>query len=382
VTLLALSAAAMSLAPAPAHAEAVVAGDGRISVTREPWGSTDAGAVERYTLANATGMRVAILTYGGTVQSVEVPDREGKLTNVTLGFDNLDDYVARSPNFGGIIGRYANRIAGGTFTLDGATYELPVNNEPNTLHGGNVGFDRRIWVAEAKILGDAPVLVLRYTSPDGEEGFPGTLETTVTFTLTDGNALRMDYAATTDSPTVVNLTNHSYFNLEGEGSGSIADHVLTLKAGHYTPVDATSIPTGEIASVAGTPMDFTLPTAIGARIGEDFPQLVIGNGYDHNWVLDRASAAGLERAAHVSEPDSGRTLDVYTTEPGIQLYTGNWLDGSLTGPSGRPYDRRDGFALETQHYPDSPNQPEFPSTELRPGQEYRTTTVYDFGTVG
>lgn len=379
-TVLALVGAALPLTPS--HAETVGTGEGSPSVTSESWGSTTEGAVRRYTLTNARGMRVRILNHGGIIQSVEVPDRAGKFDDVALGYATFTGYATNGSFFGAVIGRYANRIAGARFTLGGTTYRLSANNGSNTLHGGRVGFDKHLWAAEPKTLDDGAALVLRYTSPDGQEGFPGTLATTVTYTLTGDNALRIDYAATTDKPTVVNLTNHSYFNLQGEGSGSALDHVLTLRASRYTPFNDSSIPTGEIAPVAGTPMDFTKPTALGARIGESFKQLSIGNGYDHNWVLDRTGDTELELAAHVSEPDSGRTLDVYTTEPGIQVYTGNWLDGTVTGPSGRPYRKRDGFALETQHFPDSPNQPAFPSTELRPGQEYRSTTVYAFGTEG
>jgi aldose 1-epimerase len=373
-------AVGLTTAAGPTAARTSPAGHGRgaPSVSAEPWGSTAEGAVERWTLTNRHGMRVRILTYGGILQSIEVPDRRGRPANVTLGFDDLGDYVARSPYFGSITGRYANRIAGGTFTLDGVRYQLPRNDGPNSLHGGTVGFDKRIWRAAPFRHGASVGLVLRFTSPDGDQGYPGTLATTVTYTLTDGGALRMDYRATTDRPTVVNLTNHAYFNLRGEGSGSIEDHELTILAGRYTPVDATLIPTGELARVAGTPMDFRRATAIGARIRDGFGQLVTGRGYDPNWVLDRRGA-GLEPAARLADPASGRVLTVLTTEPGLQFYSGNFLDGTLVGTGGRTYRQGDGLALETQHFPDSPNRAAFPSTVLRPGEVYRTTTVYQFG---
>jgi aldose 1-epimerase len=352
-------------------------------ITKEAWGSTAEGQVDRYTLTNARGMRVRILTYGGILQTIEVPDRRGRLANVTLGFDNLTDYVERSPFFGCITGRYANRIANGTFTLNGQAYELPINNPPNSLHGGTIGFDKHIWAATPFTHGGDVGLVMTFTSPDGDQGYPGTLRARVTYTLTRGNGIRMDYRATTDKPTVVNLTNHAYFNLAGEGTGTIDDHLLTLNAKRYTPVDPTLIPTGTIDRVAGTPMDFTTPTAIGARNRDgSFEQLVIGRGYDHNWVLDRRdnTYTKLEFAARVQEKGSGRVLTIYTTEPGIQFYAGNFLDGTLIGTSGRMYRQGDGFALETQHYPDSPNQPQFPTTVLQPGQTYQTTTVYQFST--
>jgi aldose 1-epimerase len=353
------------------------------SVTRQAWGSTPEGQVDRYTLTNAKGMRVRVLTYGGILQSIEVPDRKGRLANVTLGFDNLPDYVARSPYFGCITGRYANRIANGTFSLNGQTYELPINNAPNSLHGGTVGFDKHIWAATPFTRGGEVGLVMTFTSPDGDQGYPGTVRARVTYTLTRDNGIRMDYRATTDRPTVVNLTNHAYFNLAGEGAGTIDDHVLYLNAKRYTPVDPTLIPTGALDRVAGTPMDFTEPAAIGARNRDGtFAQLVIGRGYDHNWVLDRHdhSYTKLELAARVVEKGSGRILTIYTTEPGIQFYAGNFLDGTLIGTSGRMYRQGDGFALETQHYPDSPNQPHFPTTTLLPGQTYQTTTIYQFST--
>jgi aldose 1-epimerase len=374
VAVLAVTAGAVNAAPSGAS--------GKPTIGKDFFGTTPSGErVDRYTLSNGR-MRVRILTYGGILQTIEVPDRRGRLGNVTLGFDNLADYVARSPYFGCITGRYANRIAAGRFTLDGTTYQLPINNDPNSLHGGTVGFDKHVWAATPVRGGDDVGLRLDFTSPAGDQGYPGTLRATVTYTLTAGNGIRMEYRATTDAPTVVNLTNHAYFNLAGEGSGSVEGHKLTLNARRYTPVDATLIPTGTLDPVAGTPMDFTRPTAIGARIREGFEQLVIGRGYDHNYVLDRHdnSYTKLELAARVVDPGSGRALTIVTTEPGIQFYSGNFLDGTLVGTGGRMYRQGDGFALETQHYPDSPNQPSFPTTVLRPGQTYHTTTIYQFGT--
>jgi len=350
------------------------------SITKEPYGSVGGRSVERYTLTNGR-FRVRILTYGGILQTVETPDRHGRLANVTLGFGTLDGYVtSKNPAyFGALIGRYGNRIAQGRFTLDGRTYQLAVNNDPNSLHGGTVGFDKRVWSA-TPVTGDNTVaLRLSYVSPNGEENYPGTLRTTVTYTITKNRGIRIDYHATTDKATVVNLTNHAYWNLGGEGTGTIDDHKLRLEASRYTPVDATLIPTGKLDPVAGTPMDFRKPTAIGARNRSNFQQIVYGRGYDHNWVLDRRSS-GLEVAARVSDAASGRTLTVSTTEPGIQFYGGNFLDGTLYGPSGRAYRQGDGLALETQHFPDSPNHANFPSTVLRPGQVLRSTTVYQFGT--
>jgi len=374
-----LLAAAVSLSAALASPSKHAAS----TITKVPFGSTSEGPVDLYTLTNSRGTEVKIMTYGGIIQSVKVPDRHGNLANVTLGFNNLDDYVQRSPYFGCITGRYANRIALGTFTLDGVTYHLPINNPPNSLHGGTVGFDKHIWAATQFQNGDNVGLKLTFTSPDGDQGYPGTLVTDVTYTLTNRNQIQIDYAAhVLDKATVVNLTNHAYWNLAGEGSGSIEGHVMYLNAPRYTPVDPTLIPTGAIDPVAGTPMDFTKPTPIGARIRDSFHQLVIGRGYDHNWVLNRPSAddKSLLLAARVTEPTSGRVLSIYTTEPGIQFYSGNFLDGTLVGTSGHMYRQGDGFALETQHYPDSPNHPNFPSTVLRPGQQFSSQTIYEFST--
>ena len=374
-----LVAAAVSLSAALASTSKHAAP----TITKQPFGSTSEGPVDLYTLTNSRGMEVKIMTYGGIIQSVRVPDRHGDAANVTLGFDNLDDYVQRSPYFGCITGRYANRIAQGTFTLDGVTYHLPINNPPNSLHGGTIGFDKHIWAATPFQDRDSVGLRLSFTSPDGDQGYPGTLVAEVTYTLTKRNQIQIDYRAhVLGKATIVNLTNHAYWNLAGEGSGSIDGHVLYLDAPRYTPVDPTLIPTGAIDPVAGTPMDFTRPTAIGARIRDGFPQLVIGRGYDHNWVLDRPSPTdrSLILAARVTERKSGRVLSIYTTEPGIQFYSGNFLDGTLVGTSGRMYRQGDGFALETQHYPDSPNHANFPSTVLRPGQEFSSQTIYQFST--
>ena len=351
---------------------------GEAGITSEAWGEADGEQVSLYTLSNANGMEVKITNYGGIITSVVVPDRDGNMESVALGFDNLDDYLEGHPYFGNITGRYANRIARGTFRIDDKNYHLPLNNGENSLHGGEKGFDKVVWAAE-EVNGNGGVGVkLSRVSPDMEEGYPGNLTVDVTYTLTDNNEIRIDYHATTDKPTIVNLTNHTYWNLAGEGSGTIEHHMLTLKAGNYTPVDATLIPTGEIAPVAGTPMDFTTQHAIGERIRDDFEQLVIGHGYDHNYVLDRSSPDdnSLIVAATVEEPESGRTLTISTTEPGIQFYSGNFLDATEIGASGKMYRQGDGFALETQHFPDSPNQPDFPSTLLEPGDEFNSTTIY------
>jgi aldose 1-epimerase len=353
------------------------------SVSSEEWGSTTEGPVQRWTLKNGHRMTVRILTYGGIIQSLDVPDRSGHLANVALGFDNLADYVAKSPYFGCIVGRYANRIALGKFSIDGNDYQLPVNNDPNSLHGGTVGFDKHIWATTPFKHGSNVGLVMTLTSPDGDQGYPGTMDAQVTYTLTKHDTLKMNYQATTDKPTIVNLTNHNYWNLAGEGSGDIYGHKLFLNAQEYTPVDPTLIPTGSIDPVAGTPMDFRHATGIGDRIRDGFPQLVIGRGYDHNWVLDRgANDSSNFVAARVTEPTSGRVLTIRTDQPGIQFYSGNFLDSTLVGTSGRMYRQGDAFALETQHYPDSPNHANFPSTLLLPGDLYNTTTTYQLSTTG
>jgi aldose 1-epimerase len=303
------------------------------------------------------------------------PDRDGKLADVVLGFDTLAGYLGTHPYFGALIGRYGNRIANGKFTLGGETYTLATNNGPNALHGGIKGFDKVLWTAEPAAGGAS--LVLRYVSQDGEEGYPGTLSTKVSYTLGDDNALRIDYEATTDKPTVVNLTSHSYFNLKDGGASPILDHEIMIAASRYTPVDATLIPAGEIAPVEATPFDFRTATAIGARIEADDEQIKFGLGYDHNFALDR-TGDGLVLAARVYEPTTGREMEVHSTEPGVQFYTGNFLDGSVVGKGGVAYQKRAAFCLETQHFPDSPNHPDFPSTVLEPGQTYRSTTVYKF----
>jgi aldose 1-epimerase len=352
------------------------------SVNKAEFGKTpDGQTVDVYTLTNSEGMEVRAITFGGIITSIRVLDRNGKLDDVALGFDNLEGYLKNPPYFGAIIGRYGNRIARGRFTLDGNTYSLAINNRPNHLHGGNKGFDKLVWKAESFKNPDGVGIVFTHTSPDGDEGYPGNLSLRVTYTLNNKNEIAFDYEATTDKATPVNLTQHTYFNLAGDGSRDILDHVLTIHASRLTPVDQTLIPTGELASVEGTPFDFRMPTAIGTRIAASDTQIRYGNGYDHNFVLDR-TGDGLVLAAHVEEPTTGRVLEISTTEPGMQFYTGNFLDGSLTGKSGHVYKRRMGFALETQHFPDSPNKPEFPSTILMPGETYRSKTVFAFGVAG
>jgi aldose 1-epimerase len=351
-----------------------------MSVTAAPFGTTADGArVEIFTLTNTHGIEVRVMTYGATIVSIRVPDKDGRLDDVITGFDTLDDYVARSRFFGATVGRYANRIANARFTLDGRTYELAANNGKNHLHGGRKGFDKVVWTGTSFERDGNVGVSMSHVSPDGDEGYPGTLSATVTFTLTRDHELRIDYSATTDKATLVNLTNHSYFNLAGDGRGDILQHLLTVDADSYTPVDETLIPSGEIASVSGTPFDFRTATTIGARIDADDEQIRRGKGYDHNFVL-RTGAGVLHHAARLADPSSGRTLDVATTEPGMQLYTGNNLDGSGGGKGGHVYGRRTSLCLETQHFPDSPNKPHFPSTRLEPGQRYQHTTLYKFGT--
>ena len=349
------------------------------AISKTPFGKTkDGQSVDIYTLRNRHGMETKITNYGGIVVTLTAPDRNHKFADVVLGYDDLDSYMNPPfPYFGAIIGRYGNRIAKGRFTLNGHEYKLAVNNGENHLHGGLIGFDKVVWTAQQKTTSAGPALVLSYLSKDGEEGYPGNLRVTVTYTLTNNNELKIDYAATTDKDTVTNLTHHSYFNLAGEGNGDILNHQVVLKASRFVPTDAGSIPTGELKNVAGTPFDFLRPNAIGARINQDDQQLKFGSGYDHTWVID-GRAGVLRMAASVSEPSSGRVLEVWTTEPGVQFYTGNFLDGSRPGKSGHAYPRRTGFCLETQHYPDSPNRPNFPTTTLRKGATYRSTTIYRF----
>src|SRR5437773_7929848 len=350
------------------------------SVTRAPFGTLpDGRAVELFTLTNEHGVEVRAITYGGIIISIRTPDRDGHLADVVLGFDSLAGYLKDSPYFGAIVGRYANRIARAQFTLDGVTYQLARNNGPNTLHGGVRGFDKVLWSAEPFRDASGVGVTLVYTSRDGEEGFPGNLAVRVTYTLTPRDELVVDYEATTDKATPINLSQHTYWNLHGTAGGTILDHVLTLNASAFTPVDSAVIATGEIAPVAGTPFDFRTARRIGDRIGQGTEQLRFGRGYDHNWVLDRPSGSGLAHAARVVEPTSGRTLDVSTTEPGVQFYAGNFLDGTIKGKGGRVYAHRSGLCLETQHFPDSPNHANFPSTILRPGATYRSRTVFTFG---
>ncbi len=368
-------------------------------ITSQPYGETaDGVAVDEYTLTNANGMEVKIITYGGIITSIKVPDRNGNMANVALGFNNLQDYETKNPYFGTITGRYANRIANGMFTIGDTTYCLDTNNGPNSLHGGFKGFDKMVWEAAEVESEDGVALELSYLSAAGEgydaeqdmvspdcpadavKGYPGNLDVKVVYTLTDANEIRIDYTATTDEPTVVNLTNHTYFNLAGEGMGTIYDHILMIDADTYTPDDANLIPTGELAPVEGTPFDFRVPKAIGPGQRSNHEQIVIGKGYDHNWVLNRPAPDDetLMVAARLYEPDSGRVLEVWTTEPGIQFYAGNFLDGSLYGTTGHSYRQSDGLCLETQHYPDSPNKPDFPSTVLNPDDTYETTTIFKF----
>ena len=357
---------------------------GDVTVTKAPYGTLDNGdgttsAIDQYTLASKKGLTVKLITYGGIVTEINTPDRKGKVANVALGFDNLADYVAKSPYFGSITGRYANRMRWAHSRSTASCTTCRSTTPPTRCTAVIKGFDKRVWTATVVPGG----VKLSYTSPDGEEGYPGTLMTDVTYTIVNGSDLKIDYHATTDKATVVNLTNHTYFNLAGEGSGTIENQVLWLKAHKYTPVDPTLIPTGELAPVAGTPFDFTKPTAIGLRIRDAHEQIVIGQGYDHNFVIDRpAGDTSLMLISKVADPVTGRVLKISTTEPGVQLYTGNFLDGKLVGPSGHTYRQGDAFALETQHYPDSPNQPDFPSTVLRPGQTFASTTVYSFGVAG
>ena len=350
----------------------------RTKMKKEAFGKTPAGtAVDLYTLTNAKGVEARIITYGGIVVSLKVPDRNRKFDDVVLGYDNLEGYIKNNPYFGALIGRYGNRIAKGKFTLNGVEYTLAKNNGENHLHGGIKGFDKVVWKASQVRGKNGAALQLTYLSKDGEEGYPGNLSVTAIYTLTDNNEVRIDYSATTDKDTILNLTNHSYFNLAGPGTTSILGHEVMINADRFTPVDKTLIPTGELRSVRGTPMDFTKPTTIGARIEQQDEQLIFGMGYDHNWVLNNSNGQ-LGLAARVYEPTTGRVMEVYTTEPGMQFYTGNFLDGTITGKGGKVYHRRYGFCMETQHFPDSPNKPNFPSVVLKPGQKYTQTTIYKF----
>lgn len=352
-----------------------------VTVSRAPFGVLPNGdSVHVFTMTNADGIELRALDYGGLVISLKTPDKTGALGDIVLGYDNIDGYLKSTPYFGAIVGRYGNRIAKGKFTIEGKTYSVPVNNGVNSLHGGLKGFDKVMWTAESSQDSTGAHVVLSYVSTDGEEGYPGTLTARVTYTLTNANEFAIEYHATTDRATPINLTQHSYFNLAG--SGDVLAHQLSLNADAYTPVDSTLIPTGVLQPVAGTPFDFRQRVAIGAHINDADAQLTIAGGYDHNFVITRtAGDTSLVHAARVVEPISGRTLDVATTEPGVQFYTGNFLDGTITGKAGHVYQRRNGFCLETQHFPDSPNQPSFPSTILMPGATYHTRTVYTFGVV-
>jgi aldose 1-epimerase len=347
------------------------------SMKKETFGAVQGNSVELYTLTNAHGLEVRATNYGGIIVSLRVPDKHGRMDDVVLGFDKFQGYLDNKPYFGAIIGRYANRIAGARFTLDGVQYSLAANNGPNSLHGGNIGFDKAVWKAEPFENSAGVGLIFTYTSKDGEEGYPGNLNVKVTYTLTNQDELTFDYEATTDKATPINLTQHTYFNLAGEGRGDILGHELTLNADRFTPVDKTLIPTGELRAVKNTPLDFTKSATMGKGINESDEQMVLGHGYDHTFVINR-TGPGPVLAARVHEPETGRVLEVYTTEPGVQFYSGNFLDGTITGKQGHVYKQRFGFALETQHFPDSPNHPDFPSTILRPGQVYRSRTIYKF----
>lgn len=355
---------------------------GKMKIEKECFGKTPDGRnVTLYKLTNANGVRADITNYGGIVVRLLVPDKDGKLGDVVLGYDKLDDYIKDTPYFGCIVGRYGNRIGKGKFAIDGTEFTLATNNNENHLHGGLKGFDKVVWDAETLQCPRKGVgLKLTYTSKDGEEGYPGNLKCNVIYTLTNSNELKIEYEAETDKPTVVNLTNHSYWNLAGAGNGDILSHELMINADHCTPVDKGLIPTGEIAPVKGTPLDFTKATAIGVRVNADYEQIKFGGGYDHNFVLNKDKPGEMTLAAKVYEPTTGRVMEVLTTEPGVQFYCGNFLDGSNIGKGGKVYKHRYGFCLETQHYPDSPNKANFPSVVLRPGEKYETTTIYKFST--
>ncbi len=351
------------------------------SIAHAPYGTLpDGRQVDLYTMQNANGVTVKFLSLGGCITEIDIPDRKGDAGNIVLGHDGLPGYNSNTGYFGAIVGRYANRIAKGSFSLNGQTYHLPINNGANSLHGGTEGFNLQVWQVTPQTAADNASAVLTYTSPDGQDGYPGTLAVQVTYTLDDSNALRIEYQATTDKPTVLNLTNHSYFNLDGNGSGSALHQLLQINADSYTPTDATQIPTGEIAKVAGTPMDFRMLRPINSQIRTPFQQIILAHGYDHNWVLNKTQPGELSFAARAYSPHTGRILEVYTTEPGVQVYTSNGMQGTLTGSSHTLYRQGDGYTFETQHFPDSPNQPNFPSTVLNPGQVFHSTTVFRFST--
>ncbi len=353
-----------------------------IKLNQAPFGKTEDGTdVDLYTLENANGVKIGIMTYGGIIQTIQAPDKEGNMDDITLGFDTLEGYLAGHPYFGALVGRYANRIANGKFTLNGKEYSLFINNGPNALHGGEQGFDKKVWDADIVDLDGIPGLKLTYVSEDEEEGYPGTLISNVFYSLNNDNELKIEYMAVTDQATVLNLTNHAYFNLGGhKNMEEITDHVLTLNADLTTPVDETLIPTGEIVSVKNSPFDFTTPHPIGERIDAEHDQITKGGGYDHNFVLNKPEVGVMTFGGRVVDPESGRVLEFHTTQPGVQFYTGNFLDGSLKGKNGQLYKHRFGFCLETQHFPDSPNQPHFPSVVLNPDEQYHQVTIYKFTT--
>ena len=374
---------ARAFAIAAALAAAITGGTANAAATLDQasYGTTQGGqAVDIFTMTNDHGMRVCFLSYGGVITEIDVPDRTGRLDNVALGLRSLRDYETLPGHFGAITGRYANRIGGAQFTLNGQTYHLIANNGPNTLHGGPDALDHRVWTVSPLTVPDGVAATLSYVSPDGDQNFPGTLTTRVTYTLTNDDVLRIVYVASTDKDTVVNFTNHSYFNLAGNGSGSAADQLLLVNADRYTPIAPDLIPSGEIAPIDGTPVDFRQMMPIGARLHSAFQQMVYAHGYDHNFVLNQRTGDGMRFAARAYDPRTGRIIDCFTTEPGLQVYTSNGMNGSVVGSSGTTYRQTEGFTLETQHFPDSPNKPNFPTTELKPGQEFRSTTIFRFAT--
>jgi aldose 1-epimerase len=351
------------------------------TLDRAPYGTTQDGQpVEIFTMTNDHGMRVRFLSYGGIITEIDVPDRTGRLDDIVLGLNSLQEYQTLPGHFGAITGRYANRIGGAQFTLNGQTYHLIANNGPNTLHGGPNALDRQVWTVSPLTVPNGVAATLSYVSKDGDQGFPGTLTTHVTYTLTDDGVLQIAYVASTDQDTVINFTNHSYFNLAGNGSGSVADQLLLVNADRYTPVGPDLIPTGEISPVEGTPLDFRQSMPIGARLHSAFQQMVYAHGYDHNFVLNKGSGDNVTFAARGYDPRTGRVVDCFTTEPAVQVYTSNGMNGSVVGSSGTAYRQTEAFTLETQHFPDSPNKPNFPTTELKPGQEFRSTTLFRFAT--
>jgi aldose 1-epimerase len=363
-----------------ALAAPVAGGTAAATLDRAPYGTTQAGqAVEIFTMTNDHGRRVRFLSLGGVITEIDVPDRAGRLDDIVLGLNNLREYETLPGHFGAITGRFANRIGGAQFTLDGETYHLIANNGPNTLHGGPNALDRQVWTVTPLTVPDGVAATLSYVSPDGDQNFPGTLTTHVTYTLTNDDVLQIAYVASTDKDTVINFTNHSYFNLAGNGSGSVADQTLLVNADRYTPVGPDLIPTGEVAPVEGTPLDFRQMMPIGARLHSAFQQMVYAHGYDHNFVLNRGGD-GITFAARGYDPRTGRVIDCFTTEPAVQVYTSNGMNGSVVGSSGTTYRQTEAFTLETQHFPDSPNKPNFPTTELKPGQDFRSTTIFRFTT--